>query len=560
MKKFACLFSVIFGIFFAQSVYAAPTLTTNQNQDVQVMVKDYEVMVIDFTINVDEPDILKALTATVNGGGVFYRDYFNVRLWIDRGLEGYQGYGYDQLVTQSPSNAAPFIFDGLDINIIESTRFFVTIDIGTSGFPPNTLEFVIQQPNDFNADGEYEEGEQGVFLESGLIDSYFGGSTRRVIFSPVKADVHGPRSFVNDVSNIEGQPTLFAVDNGQITFTGMAKDRNGGVVDRVELLIGDLEPVQAEIARDNETEWTAVYNVPSDLFETYTMYINAVDGLQKPALSGPYYLTIDSRTINASNSLLSLSKTSAIANGSDKITFTVNVKDGASNPLDQRTVHFRFYLNGDDFVSASKVTNASGVAVLDETFGLPGNYRVDVTVDDVLLDTASFTVAPNPDQPEPDTNFDNINAGDLIKGSQDAVYYYSSLGKRHVFVTQSVYASWYGDNFDSVKTITDEQLASIELGLNVPYKPGTMLTAPSVNEVYVVTRGISLRHIPSETFAKTWFGDNWNKMIFDMQESLLFAYDISDPFAENDNPGLSQFDNASVTIDAELMLSGNLGE
>ncbi len=68
----------------------------------------------------------------------------------------------------------------------------------------------------------------------------------------------------------------------------------------------------------------------------------------------------------------------------------------------------------------------------------------------------------------------SFGAGDLIKASGPAVYYYSSNGKRYVFPTEKTYFTWYS-NFSAVKTITDSELASIMIGGNVTYKPGVKM-------------------------------------------------------------------------------------
>ena len=77
-----------------------------------------------------------------------------------------------------------------------------------------------------------------------------------------------------------------------------------------------------------------------------------------------------------------------------------------------------------------------------------------------------------------------LSAGDLIKASGAAVYYYGDDGKRYVFPTESTYMSWYGD-FSAVKTITDAELAAIAIGGNATVRPGTKLvtipTAPATS-------------------------------------------------------------------------------
>src|SRR5512145_2483213 len=65
-----------------------------------------------------------------------------------------------------------------------------------------------------------------------------------------------------------------------------------------------------------------------------------------------------------------------------------------------------------------------------------------------------------------------LNAGDLIKASGPAVYFYAADGKRYVFPDEKTYFSWFVD-FSSVKTITDSELAAITIGGNVTIRPGT---------------------------------------------------------------------------------------
>jgi hypothetical protein len=559
MKKFACLFSVIFGILFAGSASAA-SVTTISLGDFNAYIADFNVRALDFRISVDEPDILDTFSVNVNGGGVFFRDYFNVQLWMDTGDDGFQGWGYDQFITQAPQIGAPFIFSGLNVPIVESERFFVTIDIGTTGFPPNTIEFILTPPNDFNGDDAYQEGESGVFLESGVISSLFGGNSRRISLIPVKADVNGPKSFFNDISNDVSNPTLLVPVDGVVNFSGGARDRHAGLVDSIQLFIGDDIIVDALGSGATEIDWTAEYEPEIGLNKFYTIRANAVDGLGKPDLSGNYYIQIDSREMSLGHSTVSATKSEVVADGSDSLLINVDILDSIGNGLEGRVIDYVFFLDGEEFVNATASTDDGGRASLQESFGLAGNYVVKASLNGVIIGQVGFVAVDEdiilPEDPEEQDEplQEGIKPGDLIKGTLDAVYFYSTIGKRHVFVNQAVYESWYGTNFDSVVVISDELLASITLGMNVGYRPGSMLTSPSVNEVFLVTRGQSLRHLPSEKFAKNLFGDTWNKMIHDLPESLLFGYDISDPFAEVDTVNLFLLQDEAITIDDEIAL------
>jgi hypothetical protein len=68
----------------------------------------------------------------------------------------------------------------------------------------------------------------------------------------------------------------------------------------------------------------------------------------------------------------------------------------------------------------------------------------------------------------------SLSAGDLIKASGPAVYYYATDAKRYVFPNEKTYFAWYND-FSGVKTITDTELAAIAIGGNVTVRPGTKL-------------------------------------------------------------------------------------
>lgn len=136
--------------------------------------------------------------------------------------------------------------------------------------------------------------------------------------------------------------------------------------------------------------------------------------------------------------------------------------------------------------------------------------------------------------------------GELIKGSQSAVYYLDASGKRHAFPNQNIYKSWYKD-FSRVKTISDAELATYELGENVVYRPGVrMVKFLSINKVYVVDVGGVLRWVESEDLAKQMYGDNWNKMIDDVSDAFWTNYTIGQPVLNS-----SEFNPIGVALYAK---------
>ncbi|HEX9664572.1 MAG TPA: hypothetical protein VGA49_01990 [Patescibacteria group bacterium] len=113
-----------------------------------------------------------------------------------------------------------------------------------------------------------------------------------------------------------------------------------------------------------------------------------------------------------------------------------------------------------------------------------------------------------------------VNNGDLIKGGSPAVYYYLD-GQRFVFPNEKIFKSWFAD-FTTVKIIPDEQLAAIQIGGNITYRPGARLIKIISNpKVYAVEPGGLLRWVKTEELARLLFGDNWALLVDDLPESFF---------------------------------------
>ncbi len=120
-------------------------------------------------------------------------------------------------------------------------------------------------------------------------------------------------------------------------------------------------------------------------------------------------------------------------------------------------------------------------------------------------------------------------SGSLIKGSLSSVYYCGANGKRYVFVNDRAYFSWYQD-FSTIKTISDADLALIPLGGNITYRPGSrMIKIQSDPRVYVISRGGILRWVSSEAIAAALYGANWATMIDDVSDAFFVNYTVGAP-------------------------------
>jgi len=126
-----------------------------------------------------------------------------------------------------------------------------------------------------------------------------------------------------------------------------------------------------------------------------------------------------------------------------------------------------------------------------------------------------------------------VYPGDLIKLQNDfnsnthedeVVYYFDRDWFRRPFPNRKVYLSWYKD-FSGVKELIREQMAGIQLGGNIVYRPGTRLVkVPSIPKVYAVEPGGVLRWIETEAVAKALYGDDWAKRVDDVPESFFINY------------------------------------
>lgn len=145
------------------------------------------------------------------------------------------------------------------------------------------------------------------------------------------------------------------------------------------------------------------------------------------------------------------------------------------------------------------------------------------------------------------TPLSQIQSGDLIRGTTfNAVYYMGEDGMRYVFPNDKAYFTWY-DNFDTVKWLTDADLAKIQIGGNVTYKPGVkMIKINSDPKTYAVSAGGTLEWVTSEAVAIALYGSNWNQKIDDVPDAFFGNYTMG---SEINTVG--DYDPAQEIADAE---------
>jgi hypothetical protein len=556
MKKY--IGGIITALFISALPFAtqAATVEVNELTSGPVFFMDFDVLALEFDLEGAQNETLNAITVEHSGSARPNIDFKNLILWLDESEEGFQGWGFDKKLADAEEVGGVWVFNDLNEFITSSDqRFFVSLESGTFIQNKNS-QFLLSQQNDTNSNGIWEEGERGIFLQGGdavsnLEERY---SSKVISFKDTKADVMPPKGYITNFDAPPAVTELYVLSGGEITFNGVAKDRGGNVVSSVVVSVNGTNVVGQSVNGQYD-DWTAKYTPTEDL-ENLAIALKITDSLGQTWTSPVYSLKLDIREADPLQTFFSRSKTIIKPDGEDTAILTVTVKDDKGDILPNRTVQFLTPREEDVLETSSVVTDSEGRVSVQLTSTKEGNASVQAMIDSTQIALTTVLVQGEgeaDETPNPVELPAGLETGDLIKASLDAVYYLDSNGKRHVFVTDKIYFSWYGNDFSSVKTISDTVLASIPLGDPVSYRPGTLLTAPSINEVYVVDVNRTLRHIGSEQVAKELFGDTWNKQIHDLAESLLFAYNFGDVVNDVTDVNISELESLSVTINSEII-------
>ncbi len=113
----------------------------------------------------------------------------------------------------------------------------------------------------------------------------------------------------------------------------------------------------------------------------------------------------------------------------------------------------------------------------------------------------------------------------LVKAQGSATVYFVYQGKRYGFPGEKIFWSWYSD-FSSVISVTPSELAQYGLAGNVTFKPGTLIKLSSDPKVYAISRYGILHWVTSEAIAKSIFGTDWNKKMFDLSDAFFAHYTV----------------------------------
>jgi len=106
------------------------------------------------------------------------------------------------------------------------------------------------------------------------------------------------------------------------------------------------------------------------------------------------------------------------------------------------------------------------------------------------------------------------------------VYFVDTNNVRHIYLTQTIWESYFGKDFSRVMIVPVEEMLNYALGDSVPFKAGMLIKTPNSPKVYKVDTDGSLQWILNEETANKIVGANWAKMIVDVAEVVLAQFKL----------------------------------
>jgi uncharacterized protein YfaP (DUF2135 family) len=282
--------------------------------------------------------------------------------------------------------------------------------------------------------------------------------------------------------------------------------------------VGDMD-------RESDGEFTIEYTFTNS--GSYTVYATCTDESYDVTRGTSRTITVDDEDEDDEFVVPAVSPSSATED--EEVTFEVT----PYGDLDAETC--KLYVSGSNVGTMSE---DDGEFTRDYTFTNDGDYTVYAYCEDENGDWTkgtSRTVEVNDEDEDED---DEAERGSLIKtdcgSSTDvadpcrAVYYYDERGDRHAFPNESTFYSWFAD-FDDVVEVSDDFMASIDLGDNATYRPGSVLVKfDTSSKVYAVEAERTLRHYESTSALESDYGDDWEEVLVSLPDTLYKNYEIGD--------------------------------
>ena len=516
---------------------AAGTLTITNTGAPQVYFypSEFDRLAMDFTVARTDgtADTLKAITL-VNGGTArnFY-EISKVFVWADAGPAGFQGMEVDENLGEAVRTeiGGYWYLSNLSKAVPASgLRLFVSIETNSRAAitAHKTVQMRIPAAIDNETIGQFDIGDTGLFLGSamGPAEALINPSIQTILVS--STDVSAPKTVILDPD--DGA----TISTTTYKISGVSRDQGGSTPASVKISISPVGGADnwVEVASVGANYSTWEYNWTAIANGTYSIKVYGTDWIGNNETPGEgIRVTVDQTALispSASLSTVVAAPTALLADGMTKATVTVTVKNSAGNPLSGKTVSLTSSRTADKITAVKDTTGVDGVATFEISSSEAGSSVLTAVASSISLNqkpTIIFSTAA-------------LQAGDLIRGSGRAVYYFGANGKKYLFPTTSIYSSWFS-NFSAIKTVSDADLSSKPLAGNVTVRPGTLVQLVTMDspwritdsKVYAVSRGGVLRWLKTSELARGIFGTDWEKKITALPEvfatNYVFGNDIS---------------------------------
>lgn len=491
---------------------------------------DFDILTMDFVVpdNGGAKDVLSAITVKNKGTAQVDYQIDKVRIYADDGSQGFQGIGVDKDLGEAVwyPNEAYWYLENINEEIpVGGLRIFISVETTYVLTTSYSLDFYIPALSDLNADGRFDLGEKGVFVESendGPVGDNLLNSTSQII-SRLALDNIPPVVVIDNIKNGE---TVVISGSGDILITGLARDRAGSFPSWVKVSI-DGEWFDAESTGTYFDTWQYLWSEVA--LGSHVIAVKSADFIGNEYTSPSISMEADGRAISLA---LVETEDEKISVG-EKATIDVWLQDDLGEAIAGKKVILHSSKKDYDTIEAiTDITDENGLAKFSVSSNVFGSSLYFAEVDEKLLTWNIFN-AEIPVSAVVEFVSDKSLSGRLIKSPEDSTVYLLGVNnQRYVFPNEKIFFSWY-DDFSNVELISSDGLSQYPLVGNIKYKPGSLIKMPSVPKVYLVDDDQNLRWIETETVAKILFSLVWSGRIDDMSEAFFSDYTESDSISEN---------------------------
>jgi len=477
-----------------------------------------------FDFNLIGSNILTALTID-NVGFYENQGIEKLCLYLDAGSEGFQGMGVDSdlgCATWSESFNY-WYWDDLFEAIAGTTRFFVTIE--TNNFSRDlTVQLKVPAFNDKNANGFFDEGDNGVFFFDDLLgvpaEDLMDSSVFILDYRDGGGDIFLPKVVATNI--FDGDYIHAGI---YYSIEGLAKDQGGLSVIDVEVCIDD----KCEKATGYDSEFASWY-YDWDLTDQgyHLIYFTAKDTNSNVVKTDTINVFVDmTPEVHFDFTYIDFNTFYPVVGG-DPLIIDVYVHDQYDKPIADQLVEIS---PDESFVQVDKYFDYSGSdghvqfkSWSDEPGFVDYYFYIEDIEYDYIYGVSFEAVEQVPVDMYSQVNTTYLNGRWVKLADNSAVYFLDNNSVRHAYPTQKVWESYFGLDFSFVEIINTTEMANYKLGSNVPFNGGTLIKIPSVPKVYIVDGSGLMHWIQDEMSAQLNFGADWASKVRDLPESFFTDY------------------------------------